>query len=300
MDKFRAISTFVRVVEAGSLTAAANLMGVSLTSVVRSLANLEARLKVRLLNRTTRRIALTDEGRDYFERCQRIVAALDDADAAVSDRRNQPSGIVRITAPVLCGRLHVAPVVADFLSVHPTLRAELMMQDRVVDLLEEGLDLAVRIGSLDDSSLVAVTVGATRRAVCASPEYLDRFGIPQIPSDIGLHRCIDFTGLAPSHNWWTFEHNGKAVRIPVTAAAATNQVDAALVFCMQGLGLGMFLDYQIKAAVDAGRLVRVLTDFERPAVPISVLYPGGRLSPPPRVRAFLDWAVPRLRDRLNA
>jgi DNA-binding transcriptional LysR family regulator len=295
MDKLRAMQTFVRIVERGSLTAAAREANASLPAVVRTLAALEAGLDVRLLNRTTRRIALTDEGREYYERCKRVLAEVDEAEAALSARRAAPKGRLRVTAPVLFGRLHVAPVARELLARHAGLQLELLLLDRVVDLLEEGIDVAVRIGQLPDSSLVAIRVGETRRVVCASPAYLKRAGTPRSPRELARHRCVSFGGLNPGHDEWRFENE----RVAVSAALASNQIDAALDACESGLGLGQFLCYQARAALDAGRLKRVLGEFEPAPLPIHVIYPHARLLSA-NVRAFVDWAVPRLRRRMGA
>ena len=190
MDKLQAMATFVRIVDRGSLTAAAESLRTSLPSVVRTLAALEATLDVRLLNRTTRRMALTDEGREYYARCQRVLADVDDAEAALSARRAAPKGRLRVTAPVMFGRMHVAPVITEFVGKYPAVRVELILLDRVVDLVEEGLDVAVRIGHLPDSSLVALPIGETRRVVCASPAYLKRAGTPVALADLAAHRCM--------------------------------------------------------------------------------------------------------------
>lgn len=283
MDKLRAMETFVRIVERGSLTAAADALDTSLPSVVRGLAALEAELDVRLLNRTTRRIALTDEGREYYERCRRVLAEVDEAEAALSARRAAPKGRLRVTAPVMLGRLHVAPVANEFLARHAALQLELVLLDRVVDLLEEGVDVAVRIGRLPDSSLVAVPVGHTRRVLCASPAYLKRAGTPKSPADLARHRFVSFTGLAPPQE-------GKPV-------LASNQIDVALDACLAGVGVGEFLCYQVQALLAAGRLKRVPADPEPPALPIQVVYPHARLLST-NLRAFVDWTVPRLRRRL--
>lgn len=296
MDKFKAMNTFVGIVEAGSLTAAADRLGVSLAAVVRSLAALEESLGVRLLNRSTRRIALTEEGRDYLERSRRLLADLADMENAVTARRTRPSGRLVITAPVMFGRLHVAPVVTDFLAEHPEMSVELLLVDRVLDLLDESIDLALRIGALPDSGLVAVPVGSTRRVVCASPDYLARRGLPAHPADLRGHAVIRHTGLGDGHEWH-FERAGEHVRVPVQGSFATNQVDVALDACRKGVGCGRFLAYQVRASEAAGELERLLDDWAPPAVPVSLLYPHGRLLPS-RVRAFLDWAAPRLRERL--
>lgn len=296
MDKFKAMSTFVRIVEAGSLTGAADRLGISLTSVVRTLAALEQGLGVRLLNRTTRRIALTDEGREYFERCRRLLADLDEVENALTDRRLTPVGRLAITAPVMLGRLHVAPVVTDFLAAYPEMRAELLLLDRVIDLLEEGIDLAIRIAPLPDSSLVAIPLGATGRVVCASPDYLARHGVPQQPRDLAGHRAIRFTGLNEGSEW-AFARGGETQRVAIADVFAANQVDAALDACCKGLGCGRFFGYQVRDLEAGGQLVRLLRDWEPAAVVVSLVYPHSRLLSP-RIRAFVDWAVPRLRERL--
>ena len=299
MDKLRAMEIFVRIVEAGSLTAAAGVLDISLTSVVRSLATLEGALGTRLLNRTTRRIALTDEGLEYFERCRRVLAEVEEAESALSARQVKPVGKLAITAPVMFGRLHVGPVVADFLIAYPAVHVELMLFDRVVDLLEEGMDAAIRIGHLRDSSLVAVPLGTTRRVICASPDYLLRAGTPDRPADLARHRCLRFLGVAPGSEW-EFSDGGTeriTTRVPIKGVLATNQIDIALDACVKGLGCGVFLDYQVRKSLAAGSLQRVLQDFEPAPIPVHVVYPHSRLLSS-RVRSFVDWAVPRLRQRL--
>ncbi len=298
MDKLKAMETFVRIVEAGSLSAAAERMGASLTAVVRSLAALEQALGVRLLNRTTRRIALTEEGREYLERCRRILAEVEEADAALTERRLRPTGRLAVTAPVMFGRLHVAPVLTDFLAAHPDMRADLLLVDRVIDLLEEGLDLAVRIGALPDSSLVATPVGACRRVLCASPEFVaTHAGDLQHPSALAKLKSIRFSGLDVGHDW-VFNRGGPAVRVAPTEVFSTNHVDAALEACRKGLGCGRFLSYQVRDDLAAGRLVRLLPEWEPEAVPVQLVFPHSRMLSV-RVRAFVDWAGPRLAERLR-
>jgi DNA-binding transcriptional LysR family regulator len=299
MDKLRAMGIFVRIVEAGSLTAAADLLDTSLTSVVRSLATLEAALGTRLLNRTTRRIALTDEGREYFERCRRLLAEVEEAENALSARQATPAGKLAITAPVMFGRLHVGPVLTDFLAAYPAVHAELMLFDRVVDLLDEGIDVAIRIGHLCDSSLVALPLGVTHRIICASPDYLQRAGTPERPAELARHRCLQFLGVAPGSEWEFTDGGtpGKTIRVPIKAVLATNQIDIARDACRKGLGCSAFLDYQVREALAAGLLQRVLQPFEAAPIPVHIVYPHSRLLSC-RVRSFVDWAVPRLRQRL--
>jgi DNA-binding transcriptional LysR family regulator len=187
MDKLVAMTTFVRIVEAGSLTAAADTLEASLPTVVRTLAALERHLGVSLLKRTTRRIHLTDEGAQYLERCRVILSALQEAEDAVVSRRSEPSGKLTVTASALFGRRYIAPIVYDFVRRHPRVNADILIVDRVVNLIEEGVDVGVRIAHLKDSSMVAIPVGRTRRVVCASEQYLRRHGIPQTPNDVRNH-----------------------------------------------------------------------------------------------------------------
>lgn len=300
MDKLRAMEIFVRIVEADSLTAAAAVLGTSLTSVGRSLATLEETLGTRLLNRTTRRIALTDEGREYFERCRRVLAEVEDAENSLSARQARPTGKLAITAPVMFGRLHVGPVLADFLVTYPMVRAELMLFDRVVDLLDEGMDVAIRIGHLRDSSLIAVPLGTTRRVICASPEYLHQAGTLAGPSDLTQHRCLQFLGVVSGPEWEFPDGgtDGKTTRVPIKSVMTTNQIDVALDACVKGLGCAAFLDYQVREALATGTLQRVLSAFEPTPIPVQIVYPHSRLLSS-RVRSFVDWAQPRLRQRLG-
>jgi len=292
MDKLRAMETFVRIVAEGSLTAAAEALGMSVPAVVRSLAALEREVGVRLLNRTTRRSSLSDEGREYYERCKRVLAEVEAADAALSSRRVNPKGRLRLTAPVMYGRMHVAPLVADFIAKYPAVEVELLLLDRVVDLVEEGVDAALRIGHLPESSLVARRVGETRRVVCAAPAYLKRAGTPRVPADLATHRCVVFTGLAAANEW---SFGGRPTyRVPIVPTLRTNQVDVAIDACLRGLGCGQFLCYQVEALVAGGRLRRILADYEPDPLPVHVVYPHGRLLSS-NVRAFVDLAVERLR-----
>lgn len=295
MDKLRAMQVFVGIVDAGSLTGAADSLGLSGPAVVRSLAALEKSVGVRLLHRTTRRSSLSDEGREYYERCKRVLAEVDEADAALSARRTKPRGRLRLTAPVTYGRMHVVPVVSAFTARHPGVEVELLLLDRVVDLVEEGIDAAVRIGNLPESSLVAIRLGTTRRIVCASPAYLKRAGTPKVPMDLAAHRTIQFTGLSAAPEW-AFGGTPPQ-RVPIRPFLRTNQIDAALEPCLGGLGCAQFLSYQVEALIGEGRLRRVLTGFEPLPEPIQIVYPHARLLSA-NVRAFVDAAVARLRRPL--
>jgi DNA-binding transcriptional LysR family regulator len=296
MDKLRAMAVFVQIVEKGSLTAAAEALDTSLPSTVRTLAALERSLGARLLNRTTRRIALTDEGRAYYDRARRILGDVADVEATVSMKQGTPRGRLAIGAPVMFGRMHLAPLATEFLAKHPQVQMELLLVDRVVNLVEEGLDASIRIGPLADSALVAVALGHTRRVVCATPAFLKRHGVPRQPADLARMPCIRFTGLAL--NDWEFGAGRKAARVRVEGPITTNQIDAALDACLQGLGCGRFLGYQVAAHQKAGRLRYVLESSGPEPVPVSLVYPQARLVSA-RLRAFIGWIVPRVRERLK-
>lgn len=288
----------VAIADRGSLTAAAEALGTSPPTVVRALAALEQELGARLFDRTTRRLAATDDGREYAERCRRVLSEVDEAEAALATKQQRLTGTLRVTAPVMLGRLHVAPLVFEFLAKQPDIRVELTLLDRTVDLLDEGLDLGVRVGDLPESSLVAVAAGEVRRLACASPAYLRKAGTPRSPPDLRTHRCIRFTSMLPAPAW-EFRVDGRSVRVPIEGPLVTNQGDVALQACMRGLGIGAFLSYQVAEALAAGTLRRVLEDFEPPPRPVHLVRPQGRLLPR-RLRAFVDFVTPRLRESLIA
>jgi len=293
MDKFVAMNTFVRIVEKGSLTAAAGALETSLPSVVRTLAALERDLGVRLLNRTTRRLHLTDDGARYLDRCRTILSAVQDAEAVLTSRRTDPHGRLAVTASVLFGRRYIAPIVSDFLRRYPHVSADLLFVDRIVNLVEEGMDVAVRIGHLADSTLIAVPVGKLRRGVFASPEYLKRHGTPRTLADLRAHSCVRHTGLTLRD--WHFRVGRRIVTIPIKAAVSCNDIDSSLQACLSGVGLGMFLSYQTAPYREAKKLKYVLEEFETELVPVQVVYPQTRLVSS-KVRAFVDECVSRLRQ----
>ncbi len=297
MDKLKAMAAFVRIVEAGSLTAAADALDVSQPSMVRLLAALEAALGVRLINRTTRRMALTDEGREYYERCRLVLSAVDEAEASLSARRTEPRGRLRVTSSVTFGRALLAPLVVDFMAAHPLLRVELVLLDRVIDLIEEGIDVGVRLAHLPDSSLVAVPVGQTRRVVLGTAALMRRHRLSD-PAALRSAPCVSFSGLV-SPNDWPMLVEGKLARVPVNTVFATNQIDAAVVACLRGLGYGQFFDYQVHAPLREGKLKPVLAAHWPPPTPIHVVYPQARLLSG-NVRSFVDYVLPRLRSRIAA
>ena len=298
MDKFKRMQAFVRIVEGGSLTAAAASLDVSQPSIVRLLAALEADLGVRLLNRTTRRMALTDEGREFYERCRAILGAVEETEASLRSRRAEPKGRLRITAPVLFGRMIVAPVVTEFLIKHPAVKVDLLLLDRVVDLLEEGMDAAVRLARLQDSSLVAVPFGQIRRVIVGSPALIRRLGKPASVHDLAGAPCVHVPAFS-SADEWTFDRPGRPLRVKVSTVLSTNHADAALAACVAGLGWGQFLSYQVHDALRAGSVKAVLTGENSGPIPAQIVYPSARLLSA-NLRAFLDFAVPRLRKRVPA
>ncbi|WP_292932994.1 LysR family transcriptional regulator [Noviherbaspirillum sp.] len=293
MDKLRSIQTFVEIAERGSLTAAADALDTSLPTVVRKLAELESNLGVRLFNRTTRRIHLTDEGHRYLTICKTALAQLEEAEEALFEAKARPSGKLVVTAPVLFGRLHVAPLVMRFLRMHPELNVDLLLLDRSIDLIEEGVDIAVRIGHLADSTLHAVPAGFLHRVICASPAYLKEHGTPRHPSQLTEHAAIRFTGRSVLSEW-QFREDGHDLSVRIAPRITTNSVDAALNACREGMGIGAFLSYMVQAPIRAGELKPILRKFEAEPLPITMLYPHSKLMSA-RVRAFIDFAAPLLR-----
>jgi DNA-binding transcriptional LysR family regulator len=286
MDRFKAMQAFVQIAEQGSLTAAARALGTSLPSVVRMLAAYEMQLGARLFNRTTRRIALTEEGRQHLARCREVLAALDDAEAALRAETAEPAGQLAITAPVLFGQMYVAPAVTRFVQQHPGMRCSVTLLDRVVNLLEEGLDLGIRIGRLEDSSLVAQPLGQIRRVVVATPAYLRRHGTPRHPRELQRANCIRMMAGPPT--WGDFQENGRSFRLAVTGNLEFNHVWPAVQACAAGAGFGMFFSYQVAPWLAERKLRVVLERFEQPPRPISIVYPHARLLPQ-RTRSFIDF-----------
>jgi DNA-binding transcriptional LysR family regulator len=254
-------------------------------------AALEEQLSIRLLHRTTRSVALTDAGARYLERARRILGDLDEAERTARAERTDPTGRLVITAPEVFGRREVAPLVCDFLSRHPAVTCELVLADRVVNLVEEGVDVAVRIGVLRDSSLRARAIGATRRVVVGSPAYLARQRRPRAPGDLAAHALVHFRALGAQPEW-RFHRRGRELRVPIAPRLVTNSADAAIAHAERGGGLAMVLAYQVRERVAAGHLEVVLARYEPPPLPIQLVYPGSRL-PAANLRAFIDLAATR-------
>jgi DNA-binding transcriptional LysR family regulator len=268
-----------------------------LATVSRKVSELEESLGVQLLARSTRRVSLTDTGQQYFEACRRILDDVAEAERAASGEYQSPRGELIITTPIVFGRLHIVPVVTEFLDAYGQVDVQMMLVDRVVDLIDEHIDLALRIGELPDSSLIAVRIGSIGRIVCTSPAYLAAHGVPTHPRELAGHDAVTFAGLS-SPKEWSFRVGGKTERFRVRSRLTVNTAEAALEAAMAGAGLTRVMSYQAAGAVRDGRLVIVLRDYEPEPNPISLVYPSGRLVPL-KLRAFLDFAVPRLKARLQ-
>jgi len=298
MNKLGAMAILLRVVEAGSLSAAAKQLDVPLATVSRRIAELEAHLQTRMLNRSSRRLSLTEAGRGYVEACKRILEQVEEAERAATGVYKDPKGRLTVTAPVVFGRTHLIPLISEFLTRYPDIDIKLLLADRLLDLLEADVDVALRIGELDDSSLIALKVGTVRRVTCASPSYLARYGRPRKPEDLREHFAVTFDNLASPEAWRFSSAPGDAV-VPIRSRLTVTTAEAAREGAMAGLGLTRLLSYQIAEAKRAGALEVVLDDYELPPWPVSLVYVGQQLLPG-KLRAFLDFAAPRLRDLLSA
>lgn len=297
MDRFDSMAVLVAAVESGSLSAASRRLGIPLATVSRRVSDLEARLRTRLLNRSNRRLTLTESGQSYVAACRRILADVTEAERAASGEYTAPKGELAITAPIVFGRLHVVPVVTAFLQAYPEIDIRMTLADRSINLLEEPVDLAVRIGALPDSSLIATRVGTVRRVVCASPPYLTDRGIPETPEDLGAHDCITFEGLMSPEAWSFPTTEPSQTSVPIHSRLIVNTAEAATDAAIAGVGITRLLSYQAARAVRDGTLSVVLKAFEPPPWPVNLVYRGGGLQPL-KVRAFLDFAAPRLKARL--
>jgi DNA-binding transcriptional LysR family regulator len=298
MDRFEAMSLLLAVVDAGSLSAASRRLGAPLATVSRKISNLEARLGARLLVRSSRSVALTQTGAAYVAACRRILEELGEAERAAAGEYRQPKGHLVVTAPIVFGRLHLLPIVAEFLKTYPEIAIRMMLADRVVNLAEEHIDVALRIGELPDSALTAAKVGEIRWVVCGAPGYLAARGTPWHPEDLAAHDCITFEGLA-SPLEWRFRDGKAAIPVTVNSRLVVNTAEAAVDAAKAGLGLTRVLSYQITAARRSGDLTPVLEDFEPLPSPVSLVYDGQGLLAL-KTRAFLDFAVPRLRAAVIA
>lgn len=297
MDRLQEIEVFVAVADAGSLARAADHLRLSPPSVTRAVAALEDRLGARLFNRTTRRLAMTEVGRRFHESARRILVDLEAAQQEAVGEASVPQGHLTISASVTFGRSLLSPVVCRFLDLNPRVTASLLLLDRVANLVEEGIDLAVRIGPLPDSSLIARRLGSVRRILVTGPDYLRRNGMPANLAELKAHRIIGFTGLMPLREWR--HHDGtRQVSTQLAPSFEVNDALAALRAAELGHGIAPALSYMVHEEIAQGRLVEVLADDRQPELPVHIVYPHSRLLAP-KVRAFVDFATPLLAAELD-
>ena len=297
MDRLEAMSALLAAVDAGSLSGASRKLGMPLATVSRKVSELETHLRTRLVTRTSRRLILTDAGRSYVAACKRILDDVREAERAAAGEYSAPRGELIITAPIVFGRLHVLPVLLEFLNTYPEIDVRLTLADRVVNLQEDHVDLAVRIGELPDSSLVAMRVGSIGRVVCGSPAYFAERGTPKRPNELSKHDCITFNGLT-SPEAWIFLSGKGTISVAVHSRLIVNTAEAAIDAAITGLGITRVLSYQVADALRTGALLLALREFEPPPLPVSLVHAGqGRLAL--KLRAILDFAAPRLKARLS-
>lgn len=299
MDRFHLINVFVAVVDTNGFAGAARKLSMSPPAVTRAINELELHLGLRLLTRTTRTVRVTDAGERYVQDCRRILGDMLEADESVSGMHASPRGRLTISAPVLFGGLYVTPVITEYLTRYPDVSASCLFLDRIVSLVDEGVDVAVRIGELPDSSMQAIRVGQVRRVICASPDYLANNGIPITPDDLHAHTIVSASSVTPNPVWKLVE-NGETKSVHLEARMTTSTNDSALAAAAAGFGLTRLLSYQVAEHLRNGKLKTVLAEYEPAALPVHVVHREGRQAPQ-RVRAFIDLAVERLRadPRLN-
>lgn len=299
MDRLEAMAILIAAVETGSLSGAGRKLGVPLATISRKVSDLESHLKTRLLMRSTRKLALTDAGADYVASCKRILELVGDAERKATGEYSKPRGDLVVTAPIVFGRLHVLPAAADFLEAYPDINLRLTLSDRNANLIDDHIDVAVRIGTLPDSALMATTVGSVRRIVCGSPAYFMRHGTPLIPEDLSPLTCVTFDGLAPATAWDFGLPNKAASPISIRARLSVNTAEAAIDAAVAGVGVTRILSYQAAARVAEGKLRVVLEQYEPPPLPVSLIHDAQGLMPL-KTRAFLDFLAPRLRRALSS
>jgi DNA-binding transcriptional LysR family regulator len=295
MDRLKAMSVLLAVVEAGSLSAGARRLGMPLATVSRRVTDLETHLRARLFERGSRRLTLTDAGQSYVAACKRILDDVSEAERAAAGEYHAPQGELAVTAPVVFGRYHLLPVVADFIKAYPRIDVRVTLLDRLVNLAEEHVDAALRIGHLEDSSLNAQTLGVIRSVVCANPKYLAAHPV-KTPRDLQNYDCITFEGFVSPKRWAFIEGKTETI-VDIHSRLIVNTAEAAVDMAVTGLGVTRVFSYQIARQVASGELEIVLERYEPPPVPVSLVH-GGQGQVPLKLRAFLDFAAPRLKTVL--
>ncbi len=296
MDRIDAMTTLIAAVDGGSLSAASRNLGMPLATVSRKVSELEAHLRTKLVIRTSRKLMLTEPGRAYVAASRRILEEIDETERAASGEYGAPQGHLTITAPIMFGRLHVEPVVLAFLQAYPDIQARLILADHVVNLVDDHIEVAIRIGRLPDSAMVATRLGTIRRVACASPDYLAKRGTPETLEMLADHDCVMFEGLYSS-TVWNFGCGERAAAVPIKPRFAVNTADAAIAAAVAGTGITRVLSYQVADALAAGELRLVLEPFEPEPLPVHLVYPAQSLLPL-KLRAFLDFSAPRLKALL--
>nr|WP_316640911.1 LysR family transcriptional regulator [uncultured Roseateles sp.] len=293
MDRLHLINVFVAVVDANGFAGAARKLNISPPAVTRAINELESHLDVRLLTRTTRVVKVTEPGARYAEDCRQVLAQLAEAEASVTGTQRTPRGRLTITAPVMFGGKFVAPIVTEYLQANPEVVASCWFLDRVVNMLDEGVDVGVRIGELPDSSMQATSVGRVRRVICASPAYLERHGAPLVPTDLQAHLIVSASAVTPAPEW-RLSQNGELCTVKLQPRMTTTSNDSALSAALAGFGITRLLSYQVAEFIKDGRLRPLLSEFELPSLPVHVVHREGQHASK-KARAFIDLVVERLR-----
>lgn len=296
MNRFESMQILVAIEDNGSLSQASRKLKIPLASVSRKLSELEDHLKVKLLSRTTRAIEFTEYGKSYVSFCRRILEEVDQAERTVSGEYLAPKGQLTLTAPVVFGKMHLIPIVGDFLKANPDVDVRLILSDHSMDLLEDKIDLALRIGELVSSGLIAARVGEIRQITCAAPGYLKKNGSPKNPKELKDHDCVSFTVLNSANKWTYFDKKTKVI-VPVHSRLEVTTSEAALEASALGVGITRALSYQVAGYLKTKKLEIILQDFEPKPWPVHLVYPGGKAIPT-KLRAFLDFAAPRLKMAL--
>ncbi|RED53834.1 LysR family transcriptional regulator [Aestuariispira insulae] len=290
------MAVFVRVAELGSLSGAGHDLRLSPAVVSNRIAKLEDRLGVRLLNRTTRKVQMTEEGQVYFDHCVHILQQIEEVESTLSEKKQAPKGVLKVTMPTSFGKMHVSPIIPDFMENYPDVEVRLQLTERMVSLVEEGMDIGIRVGKLDNSSMIARTLAPDTRYICGAPDYLKKHGIPKTPADLADHNCLLLRFPGSRQFKWTFLENGEAVQYSVAGNMDSNNSEVLLQWALAGQGLVMKSTWETSEHLQSGALVPVLTDYMPQDLSVSAIYPHSRYLPP-KVRVFIDFLAERFGPR---